>query len=132
MNSAHDFLGLLAELFTWIGLVVGGLCLVALLITRSASARWIETDAIVVEEKGGVLRWMSGDGLHECSLTPSQREELQHVEGLRVYYRPGQPERIRFERTGHGEKTARLLTWLMLGLGGGGAVGSIVLLFVEA
>lgn len=132
MSTALDVLSNLAELFTWIGLSLGVTCLILVLIVKAAGGRWVETDAIVVDEQGGLLRWMSNEGLHERPLTAHQKDLLQHADGLRLYYRWGEPERIRFERTGHGEKTLRLLTWLMLGLGGGGAVGSLVLLFVEA
>ena len=133
MNTAFDYLGNLAELFSWIGLGLGVVFLVLWLIVRSVSGRWIETDAEVVNDSGAVcLRWMSRDGLHERRLSAADHDQLHQADRVRLFYSQHAPDRIRFDRIGHGENTLRLLTGLLLGLGAVAFVASMVLLIVEA
>jgi hypothetical protein len=132
VNTALDFFGNLAELFSWIGLGLGLVFLVLWLIVRSVSGRWIETDAEVVNESGAAcLRWMSIDGLHERPISAADRDQLHDADRVRLFYSQHAPERIRFDRIGHGENTLRLLTGLLLGLGAVALVASIVVLFIE-
>jgi len=133
VNTALDFFGNLAELFSWIGLGLGTVFLLLWLIVRSVSGRWIETDAEVVAGSGDIrLRWMSRDGLHERQLNSLEHEQLNRTDRVRLFYSQHTPERIRFDRIGHGESTLRLLTGLLLGLGALATVLSIVLLVIEA
>ena len=132
MNTAFDYLGNLAELFSWIGLGLGAVFLVLWLIVRSVSGRWIETDAEVVNDSGAVcLRWMSVDGLHERQLSAADHAQLHQADRVRLFYSQHAPDRIRFDRIGHGENTLRLLTGLLLGLGAVAFVASMVLLIIE-
>jgi hypothetical protein len=131
VGSFLDIAGMLAELFTWIGLGAAVVCFLALLILRAVDGRWIETDAVVLQEAPEIrLRWMSTAGLHERLLSPHERHHVSGSEGLRVYYRERKPAHTRFEASGDGEKTLRLLGFLFLGIGVLALVISIVLVFI--
>ncbi len=122
---------MLAEVFTWVGLALGGLCFITLLIVQVSGGRWVETDVITIGEAGDErLRWMSADGLHERLLDAGEAEAFRHHAENRLFYSQRDPSRIRFDAVGHAEKTLRLLTWLLLGVGVVALVVSIALIFV--
>ncbi len=122
---------MIAELLTWVGLSLGLVLLIASLITRAVSGRWVETDAVLVENKDEAsVRWMSEDGLHLHPLTTAERSDLPASDGLRVFYQRRDPDRMRLEASGHGERVLRLLGLLLFGLGLMAFVVSIVLIFV--
>lgn len=131
MNNTLHLVEVLAEVFTWVGLGLGGLCFITLLIVQVSGGRWVETDVITIGEVGQErLRWMSADGLHERLLDSGEAESLRHHPEHRLFYSRRDPSRIRFDAVGHGEKTLRLLSWLLLGIGAVALVVSIVLIFV--
>jgi hypothetical protein len=135
VNNTLEFVGVLAEVFTWVGLVLGGFCLFSLLVVRAFGGRWVETDAVAVEgDRAGEmrLRWMSEGGLHERSVSQDEHDRMAGPDGVRLFYNVRDPGRARFDAVGHGEKTLRLLAWLLLGLGALALVVSIVLIFVPA
>lgn len=130
VTSTLDIVGTIAEVFTWIGLVLGGLCFLSLLIARTIGGRWVETDAVAISESGNTrLRWMSPSGLHEQLLGASEHDPAG-AESHRVFYSERNPNKIRFDPTGHGERTLRLLSLLLLGLGAAALIASIALIFV--
>jgi hypothetical protein len=132
VSTTLEIVGLIAEVFTWVGLVLGAVCLLALLIMRTFGGRWVEADALAVTESGETrLRWMSLHGLHERSLDPEDHR-FADAAAVRLYYSQRNPSRIRFEPVGHGERTMWLLAWLLLGLGVLALVVSIVLIFIPA
>ncbi len=132
MNTALDFAGNLAELFSWIGLGLGLVCLLLWLMVRSASGRWIATDAEVIDAAGSpTLRWMSSEGLHERALSAAEAAQCDPAERVRLFYSQHAPDRIRYERVGHVENTLRLVAGLLLGLGALALIASIVVLFIE-
>jgi hypothetical protein len=133
VGSTLDIIGLIAEVFVWVGLVLGAVCLLVLLVMRTFGGRWIEADGVAVTEAGETrLRWMSLHGLHERFLDPDDRHLVNPSAPIRLYYSQRDPSRIRFDAVGHGERTLRLLSWLLLGLGLVALVVSIVLIFIPA
>jgi hypothetical protein len=132
VNNPLQFVGVLAEVFTWVGLVLGGFCLFSLLVVRAFAGRWIETDAVAVEgdQVGEMrLRWMSEGGLHERFVSQDEHDRMAGPDGVRLFYSVRDPNRTRFDQVGHGEKALRLLAWLLLGLGALAFVVSIALIF---
>jgi hypothetical protein len=122
---------MIAEVFTWVGLSLGALLLIAALIVRAIAGRWIETDAILVDgAETASVRWMSADGLHLQPLTSAERDDLSESEGLRIFYQQRDPSRMRLDAVGHGERVLRLLGLLLLGIGVLGFVVSMALIFV--
>ena len=133
MNSVLDLVGILAELFTWVGLILGVLCLLVVMILRLTRLSWIETDAVIVEESGSAqLRWMTTEGtLHTRILDDGERSEIDDPDELHVHYHRHAPDRIKFEATGHGEKVLRALGLILLGIGIAAIIVSLVVLFIE-
>jgi hypothetical protein len=125
-----EIIGLMAEVFTWVGLGLGAVCLLVLLLVRTFGGRWIEADGLAVTESGETrLRWMSLQGLHERLLDPADHHVTDPA-AIRLFYSQRNPSRIRFDAVGHGERTMRLLTWLLLGLGLLALVVSTILIFI--
>lgn len=133
MESVLDLVGAIAELLTWVGISLGLLLLLASLVTRAISGRWIETDAILVDGVDETsVRWMSADGLHLQPLTNAERSDLAASDGLRIFYQKRDPDRMRLEAMGHGERVLRLLGLLLFGLGMLAFIVSMALIFVPA
>jgi hypothetical protein len=127
-----EFVGLIAEVFTWVGLVLGAVCLLVLLLMRTFGGRWIEAAGLAVTESGETrLRWMSLHGLHERLLDPADHHYAAPA-AIPLFYSQRDPSRIRFDAVGHGERTMRLLAWLLLGLGFLALGVSIILIFIPA
>jgi hypothetical protein len=132
VSHVLDLVENLAELFTWIGLLLGAGCFVAVLILRAARSGWVETDAVVVEENGSAqLRWMTTDGeLHKRALHPDEQSIIADPDELHVHYHRRAPHRVRFEVIGHGEKVLRAIGFILVGLGVLSLIVSLVVLFV--
>jgi len=132
VSHVLDLVENLAELFTWIGLLLGVGCLVAVLILRAARSGWVETDAVVVEHNGTAqLRWMTTEGeLHTRELHPDEQSTIADPDELHVHYHRRAPHRIRFDVVGHGEKVLWALGFTLVGLGVLSFIVSLVILFV--
>ena len=132
MSHVLDLVENLAELFTWIGLLLGAGCLTAMLILRAARSGWVETDAVIVDENGSEqLRWMTTDGeLHKRDLHPDERSTIADPDELHVHYHRRAPHRVRFEVVGHGEKVLRALGLILVGIGVLSFIVSLVALFI--
>lgn len=129
--SLHDGLGLLAELFTWIGLGVGGVFAILWLVALSMRTLWTETDAVVVGEGGAaLLRWIDDDGtLRERTLEAWELEELAGDDHCRVLHRG---ERARLTTAPHPGRALGVLAIVFLSLGLAAVVLSFVLLATDA
>ncbi|HEV7951531.1 MAG TPA: hypothetical protein VGP24_17355 [Glaciihabitans sp.] len=132
MSSFLDLVEVLAELFTWVGLVLGGLSFLTLLIVRVSRGSWVETEAVVVDEaEASQLRWMTIDGiLHSRNLDADERAAIKDPDELLIHYSRRSPDRMRFEVAGHGEKVLRALGFILLGIAAVSIVVSIVVLFI--
>lgn len=131
MKSVLDLVGAIAELLTWVGISLGLLLLLASLVVRAVSGRWIETDAILVDgAEEASVRWMSADGLHLQPITSAERSDFAGPDGVRIYYQKRDPDRMRLEAMGHGERVLRLLGLLLFGLGILAFIVSIALIFI--
>lgn len=130
MSPWHT-VGAIAELFSWIGLGIGALCLVVWVITLATTGDWRETDAVRIEESQRRARWIADDGsLHERSLTPAEQHQLSGHDTFRVFYNVRSPDRMRLERTSHSVRLFRLLTIIFLGLGTLAVIVGFVVLFL--
>jgi len=129
--SMHDALGLLAELFTWIGLAVGGVFGILWLVALSMRTLWVETDAVVVGEASEArLRWIGEDGaLRERALEPWELDELAGDDHCRVLHRG---EHARLKGAPHPGRALGVLAIVFLGLGLAAVVLSFVLLATDA
>lgn len=134
MDKTRDIVGILAEVFTWIGLVPGILCLLALWMLRLARGEWVETEAVVVEgERGQRLRWMSHDGaMHARGMTAAERERAVDADALRIHYRRRSPSRAHLDPIDQDMRTLRLLSFILLGVFVLATIVSLAVLFVPA
>lgn len=132
MSDAQSFVGNLAELFTWIGLLIGGLCFLILLITRAVRGPLVETEAVLAAEPDGVyLRWLADDGLLRARrLAEHERAEVSDPEELRVFYRRHSPSDVSLDPVDHAERVLRMLGLVFLGVGVLAIVASVVALLV--
>ena len=132
MSSALDLVEILAELFSWIGLILAALCFFVLLVLRSTRGGWDETEAVIITVDGQPqLRWMAIDGtLHSRELHPDEAASLADPEQLHVHYNRRSPHRVRFDVVGHGEKVLRALAFIFLGIGATSLIVSLVALFL--
>jgi hypothetical protein len=125
--------GAIAELFTWIGVLLGGAALVAGFI-RGALMRNPRTHRGVVvdaEEHFVTYRWFGEDGdIHEESSPPLRRRTVAVGDDVVVYTPRSRPERGRIDPVDHLGRTLRVIGWVLLGIGLLAAVLSIVLLFL--
>ncbi len=129
MTSALDLAELLAELFSWIGLLVGVVLFLVLGLLRAARGAWDETEGVVVDgTEGAELRWMSVAGrLHSRPLTASERSGIADPEQLRLYYSRRDPERMTLQQP-HGARLLWVLGLVFLGIGLVASLASIILL----
>jgi hypothetical protein len=125
--------GVIAELFTWIGLLLGGGALVAGFI-RGAMMRQPRTHrgaVVEVEEHSVTFRWFGEDGgLHEATAPPLRRRSMSVGDEVTVYTPRSSPEHGRIDPVDHLGRTLRVIGWVLFGIGLLAAALSVVLLFL--
>lgn len=139
--DTHDLLGLVFEVFTWIGFGCAVVVLLAMLIARAADGSWIETHGVIVDgpvdperpegTAGREVRWMTEAAeLYSRPVSDAEFDALRDPEEPNVFYARREPSRARFTRSADHAKALRLLFWVTFGIGVVCSVASIVLLFV--
>ena len=129
-SAVHDALGLIAELFSWIGLGVGLLFLGAWGVVALARTAWVATDAVVLDD-GFTARWLTEEGeLHERRLEAWELHDVDDPEQVAVLYRRYSPDRMRLASANHGGRTLGILAIVFLGVGAVALIGSVVLMLV--
>jgi len=134
----HDLLGLVFEVFTWIGFGSAVVVLIVMLIARAADGSWVETHGVIVDlpddadgGQGREVRWMTESAeLHSRPVTDAEIDALRDPEEPNVFYARREPSRARFRRTADHTRALRLLFGVTFGIGVVCSVASIVLLFV--
>ncbi|WP_241979897.1 DUF3592 domain-containing protein [Cryobacterium glaciale] len=134
---ALDFAGIVSEILTLVGLVIGALLYMVGLSVRGISGRWTRTTAVIAASgtsaagPATVIRWFDGDGdVHEC---PAETHETHHLvpgDDVRVWFRNRDPERCRTHDPELDGKGLRLIGLVLLGIGVLAAVAGIVLMFL--
>ena len=129
--SPWQTIGAISELFSWLGLGIGVICLVVWLTALAVAGDWRQTDAVRIEGTSDHARWITDDGaLHERPLTPAEQRELAGRDSFRVYYSARSPERMRLDRTSHTVRLFRLLTIIFLAVGTLAVLVGFVVLFL--
>lgn len=134
----HDLLGLVFEVFTWIGFGSAVVVLIVMLIARAADGSWVETHGVIVDlpddadgGQGREVRWMTESAeLHSRPVTDAEIDALRDPEEPNVFYARREPSRARFRRTADHTRALRLLFGVTFGIGVVCSIASIVLLFV--
>jgi hypothetical protein len=126
-----DALGIVLELFSWIG-VVGGIALLVPGLLRALVRRDQTTyDGVVVsvDDDRMSFRWMDAGGtLHE--MTAHRDPGIDIGEGVEVHVSPPDSSRGRLDPVDHLGRTLRIVGGILLAIGVVAAVVSVVLLFV--
>lgn len=128
VNSPLETLGVLSELFTWVGLVIGAGFLLVVFVIRAVSGSWVETAAVVVDREA---RWMTEDReVHSRRLTQHEISRAADLDDLMVFYSERSPDRMRLDRWSEPEKALRLVGIVLASVGVAAGILSIVLLFI--
>jgi len=125
-------IGLILELFTWVGFGIGALLLVGYLVARAARAAWVETDAVVVADGSELrLRWLSDDReLFERLVEPDERALIGDKDHCEIRYSRFSPWKSRLKADSRAVRALGILTVVFVGIGVVSSVASIVLLFL--
>lgn len=155
--DVHDLIGLILEVFTWIGLGSAAVVLVVMLIARAVDGSWVETHAVIVDEVGvdrsaetvsadtvsadtvdeadaapKQLRWMTEESeLFSRDLTDAEAAAIRDPDEAVVYYSRRDPSLARFGRRADHAKALRLLFFVTAGVGVGSFIASFIVLFAE-
>ena len=129
MTSAVTTIGLLAEVFTIVGLASATFCFAILFTMIGARGPWLTTPAAISE---GQLNWMSPDGqVHSRELTDSELAMDHDHDRLEVFHRKRRSAHAHFTASAPDEKLVRTLGLVFAGIGVLAVVASIVVLFFE-
>lgn len=130
--QALDFVGVLSEILTFVGLIIGALLYVAGLSVRGISGRFTRTTAVIaLSGSATVIRWFDDDGdVHECPANTPETQQLAPGDDVRVWFRNRHPERCRTHDPELDGKGLRLTGLVLLALGVVAAVVGIVLMFL--
>jgi len=127
--TTAEAVGIIGELMSWIGGVVGILCLAVALLLRMAGGKHQPVQVTVVDdlEQRLVAIWTVDDRTYSQALDPSIRLSDWTVTG---YVSPARPERVTFHRRSQAERIFMTLAMVMLATGVAGfIVSSVSLLF---
>lgn len=131
--SGNEAIGLLLELFTWIGLSLAVVTLFLVLTVRAVDGSWVPTDAVLLADGDTVeARWMTSESSQARRLDSHEIAETGGADSVTVYYSVRAPERMRLHRLSTGERVLRLLFVIMASIGGLASVASLVLLFIHS
>ena len=129
MTSAVTTIGLLAEVFTIVGVASAALCFAILLIMVGSRGPWQTTPAAISE---GRLNWMSPDGqMHSRDLTDAELAMDHDHDNLEIFHRKRRGGHAHFTATAPDEKLVRTLGLVFAGIGLLAVVASVAILFIE-
>ena len=134
---ALDFAGIMSEILTFVGLIIGAVLYIVGLSVRGISGRWTRTTAVIAatgaaaSEPATVIRWFDDDGdVHECPADTHETHHLVPGDDVRVWFRRRNPERCRTHDPDLDGKGLRLIGLVLLGIGVLAGVAGIVLMFL--
>lgn len=125
MNETAASLGTIAEVFTWLGVVIGMTLLLLVWIIRAARGPWHPITAVVVEAE---VRWMTDAGVfYSRTLSDHERESLGEEPAF--HSRRSQRD-VHLEPVAHDERMLFVLGLVFVGIGIVAFVASFVVLFL--
>ncbi|MDJ0348616.1 DUF3592 domain-containing protein [Cryobacterium sp. PH29-G1] len=127
-----SFFGILTEILTVVGLVVGAALFIVGLGVRGFSGQWVKTHAVIAASAAGtVIRWFDNVGdVHECPADTHETHLLTPGTDVVLWFRRRAPERCRTHDPEHDGKGLRLTGIVLLGLGVVAGIVGIVLMFL--
>ncbi|QEE61034.1 hypothetical protein FVA74_05180 [Salinibacterium sp. dk2585] len=123
--TTAEAVGIIGELMSWIGGVVGVLCFSVALVLRVAGGKRQPVQVTVVDdlEHRLVAIWTVDDRTYSQAIDPSIRLPDWTVTG---YVSPARPERVAFTRRSQAERIFMTLAIVMLATGAAGFIASSV------
>ena len=130
--NALDFIGIISEILTLVGLIIGTTLYIVGLSVRGISGRWTRTSAVIAASgPATVIRWFDDLGdVHECPADTHETHHLVPGDDVRVWFRNRYPERCRTHDPDLDGKGLRLIGLVLLGIGVVAGVTGIVLMFL--
>jgi len=127
-----SFLGILTEILTVVGLLIGATLFIVGLAVRGFSGQWVKTDAVISASSAGtVIRWFDNVGdVHEGEATTPETHHLSPGSDVVLWFRRRSPERCRTHDPELDGKGLRLTGIVLLGLGVVAGIIGIVLMFL--
>lgn len=128
MTSTLTTIGLLAEVFTIVGLGGAAVCFIVLLGMQLSRGPWLAAPAAISAE---TLNWLSPDGVvRSRPLTAAELALTHDHDSLEVFHRKRSTQ-CHFARSCPDEKLSLVLGLVFAGIGLAAVVASVVVLFVE-
>lgn len=114
-----DRVGEIAEVFTWLGLLMGILVLLLGLVVRLLEGSWLTAEAGVEEIDGDLqMTWTADDGeVYRRFLDPDERDAVGAVRPVTVHYRRGRPLHAHLDKRTHASRVLVLLGAILTGVG---------------
>jgi hypothetical protein len=133
VGSVADVVGLVAEVFTWIGFGAGAALLLAALIAKIADGTWAHArGAVEATESGPVVRWFDDAGnVNEAALHDAHLREFGGRDMIDLWYRRGWIGRMRLQPGAPAVRALLGLSALMLAVGLLATIAQWVILLVE-
>lgn len=121
--TTAEAVGIIGELMSWIGGVIGVLCLTVALILRVAHRGRLPVEVAVVDglEDQLIAIWTLDGRTYSQAIEPSIRLSDVTVTG---FVSPRRPERITFHERSHAERLFTVLAIIMLSTGLAGFIVS--------
>lgn len=96
--SALEVIGLIGELFSWIGLTPGLALLLLVLVLRTVDGEMTATEIIVVNKPDAVMaRWFAAGDLHERPLGAWECDRLAGRDSAEAFVSNRTPGRMRLD-----------------------------------
>ncbi|MEI3867412.1 hypothetical protein V6S02_10010 [Microbacterium sp. CCNWLW134] len=125
-TSADTALNAVLEIFSWVGLGLGGVVLLVGVILALADGTWEPVTVMIDDDEDGgrIARWFGSDGeVGEAHLTPEQLRVLDGQDSASVFARRDSSGRMRLTR---GSPVVRFVAWFGVGLTGLGLVALVI------
>ncbi|NYF17582.1 hypothetical protein HDC37_002427 [Microbacterium sp. AK009] len=125
-TSADTAVNAVLEIFSWVGLGLGGVVLLVGVILALADGTWEPVTVMIDddEEGGRIARWFGSDGeIGQAHLTPEQLTALEGQDSASAFARRGYSGRMRLTR---GWPVVRFVAWFGVGLTGLGFLSLVV------
>jgi len=127
-----DFAGIMSEIITFVGLIIGALLYIVGLSVRGISGRWTRTNAVIATfGPAKVIRWFDDFGdVHERPADTHETHHLAPGDDVRVWFRNRHPERCRTHDPELDGKGLRLTGLVLLVIGVLAGATGLVLMFL--
>ncbi|WJL96216.1 hypothetical protein QSU92_03155 [Microbacterium sp. ET2] len=125
-TSADTAVNAVLEIFSWVGLGLGGVVLLVAAILALADGTWEPVTVMIDDddEGGRIARWFGSDGeVGEAHLTPEQLRALEGQDSASAFARRDSPGRMRLTR---GSPLVRFVAWFGVGLAALGLLALVI------